>query len=109
MIWLAHAAAVIIRAANEVKMASGYIQLRFQMADKVFFLKLSFQEDIFNWNHHFHHDRYGNLVKNLKYKDEPVDIRINNADKMLVEVKEDLDYAIQSIGVFYDLWRNRKI
>ena len=41
-IWRAHAAAVIRRAANEVKMANGYIPLHFPMAARVFFLKRSF-------------------------------------------------------------------
>jgi hypothetical protein len=73
------------------------------------FLELGFSEEILNWDKYPHHDRNGNLVKDLKYRDKPIGLRLHSRIDLPLEVKDELDFAIRSIQVFYDLWKKRRI
>ena len=78
--------------------------------EKLFtFLSLPISKDIFTWYKQPHHDSNGNLVKNLKYSDNPVKLKVNDIDRLPTYLRTEFNDAIESINIFHDLWSKRML
>lgn len=69
------------------------------------FLEINFSEMVLRWFEFPHHDRDGQLVKDLKYRDTGVFVSPKSND----EIPRELEHALELIREQYELWENRRL
>jgi len=73
------------------------------------FLNLPFEDKILNWHEYPHHNHDGNIVRDLKYKDNPIKLKRSTRQNVADEIYEQIKDAVISIEVHHNLWKNRLI